>query len=149
MLVPLLAFAAAQLFAAGTPAFDPRLHKKEIAGGTAQVLVLGTMHLSQLPHAVDPKLFGPLLDRLARFNPQIITVEGLSGEECETLLRFKPQHGGLAGVAPRHANAARSPAHDKLFLPCPHCGAPPREQCVDSSGKPLPSTYVHRARLTT
>jgi len=93
MLVPLLAFAAAQLFAAGTPAFDPRLHKKEIAGGTAQVLVLGTMHLSQLPHAVDPKLFGPLLDRLARFNPQIITVEGLSGEECETLLRFKPQHG--------------------------------------------------------
>ena len=93
MLVPLLALAAAQAVAAATPAFDPRRHKQEIAGRPAEVLVLGTMHLSQLPHAVDPTLFDPLLDRLARFRPQIITVEGLSGEECETLLRFKPQHG--------------------------------------------------------
>ncbi len=89
----LLALAAVQTFAAGTPAFDPRRHKNEIAGRPAEVLVLGTTHLSQLPHQVDPKLFDPLLDRLARFKPQIITVEGLSGEECETLLHFKPQHG--------------------------------------------------------
>lgn len=93
MPLALLAFAAAQTFAAGTPAFDPRQHKKEIAGRPADVLVLGTTHLSQLPHPVDPKLFDPLLDRLERFKPQIITVEGLSGEECDTLLRFKPQHG--------------------------------------------------------
>jgi hypothetical protein len=93
MLLPLLALAAAQTFVAGTPAFDPRQHKKEIAGRPAEVLVLGTAHLSQLPQSVDPKLFDALLGRLARFNPQVITVEGLSGEECETLLRFKPQHG--------------------------------------------------------
>ena len=89
----LLALAAAQTFAAGTPAFDPRVHKKEIAGQPAEILVLGTMHLSQLPHPVDPKLFDPLLDRLAKFDPQIITVEGLSGEECEVLRGFKSQHG--------------------------------------------------------
>jgi hypothetical protein len=93
MPIPLLVFAAAQSFAAGAPAFDPRQHKKEIAGRPAEVLVLGTAHLSQLPHTIDPKLFDPLLDRLARFHPQIITVEGLSGEECDTLLRFKSQHG--------------------------------------------------------
>ena len=93
MPLPLLVLAAAQTLAASAPAFDPRQHKKEIAGRPAEVLVLGTMHLSQLPHPVDAKLFEPLLDRLARFNPQIITVEGLSGEECDTLLRFKPQHG--------------------------------------------------------
>jgi len=92
MLFPLLALAA-QIFLAGAPAFDPRQHKNEIAGRPAEILVLGTTHLSQLPHPVDPKLFNPLLDRLARFKPQIITVEGLSGEECDTLLRFKPQHG--------------------------------------------------------
>jgi hypothetical protein len=89
----LIALAAAQTFAAGTPAFDPRLHKKEIAGQPAQLLVLGTTHLSELPASTDSRLFQLLIDRLARFNPKIITVEGLSGEECDTLLRFKPQHG--------------------------------------------------------
>jgi hypothetical protein len=93
MPLPLLAFAAAQTFAAGVAAFDPRLHKNEIAGEPAQVLVLVTTHLSQLPQQIDPKLLQPLLDRLARFNPQIITVEGLSGEECDTLQRFKAEHG--------------------------------------------------------
>lgn len=87
-----LVVAAAQLFAAGTPAFDPRQHKDAIAGRPAELLVLGTAHLSELK-TLDPKLLQPLLDRLARFNPQIITVEGLSGEECEILRQFKPQHG--------------------------------------------------------
>ena len=94
MLVPLLAIAAAQLFTAGSPAFDPRLHKKEIAGRPAQVLVLGTTHLSGLPASTDPRIFEALVDRLARFKPQIITIEALSGEECDTLQRFKSLHGG-------------------------------------------------------
>lgn len=79
--------------AAATPAFDPRLHKNEIAGRPAEVLVLGTTHLSGLPASTDARLFQPLIDRLARFNPQIITVEGLSAEECDTLQRFKSVHG--------------------------------------------------------
>jgi hypothetical protein len=94
MSVVLFALAAAQGFAAGTPAFDPRLHKKEIAGRPAEVVVLGSPHLSQLPEKLDPKLLEPLLDRLAAFKPDVITVEGLSGEECDTLLRFKSQHSG-------------------------------------------------------
>ena len=93
MPMTVLAFLAAQSFATGAPAFDPRLHKNEIAGQPAQVLVLGTTHLSGLPASTDPRLFQPLVDRLARFNPNIITVEALSGEECDTLQRFKPQHG--------------------------------------------------------
>ena len=93
MPLTLLALAAAQAFAAGTPAFDPRQHKREIAGQPARLLVLGTTHLSELPASTDPRIFQLLIDRLARFNPKIITVEGLSGEECDTLLRFKPQHG--------------------------------------------------------
>lgn len=93
MPLSILALAAVQSFAAGVPAFDPRLHKNEIAGRPAEVLVLGTTHLSQLPRQIDPKLLQPLLDRLARFKPEIITVEGLSGEECDTLQRFKAEHG--------------------------------------------------------
>jgi hypothetical protein len=88
----LLALAAAPAFATATPAFDPRRRKQEIAGRPAQVLILGTAHLSQLPEKLDPALLEPLLERLARFKPQVITIEALSGEECDTLQRFKPQH---------------------------------------------------------
>jgi hypothetical protein len=93
MPLALLVLAAAQTFAAAPTAFDPRRHKDEIAGRPAEVLVLGTAHLSELPKTTDPAIFAALIERLARFHPQIITVEGLSGEECETLLRFKAQHG--------------------------------------------------------
>ena len=89
----LIALAAAQSFAAGTPAFDPRQHKNEIVGKPAQILVLGTPHLSQLPEKLDPKLLEPLLARLARFKPDVITIEAPSGEECDTMQRFKAQHG--------------------------------------------------------
>lgn len=92
MVLALLALAAST-FAAGTPAFDPRRHKTEIAGPPAQILVLGTMHLSQLPHPLDTRLLDPLLARLARFRPDVITIEGVAGEECDTLRRFMPQHG--------------------------------------------------------
>jgi hypothetical protein len=93
MLVPLLALAAGTRFAAGAPAFDPRLYKNEIAGRPAQVLVLGTAHLSGLPSSTDPRVFQALLDRLSRFRPEIITIEALSGEECDTLERFRSVHG--------------------------------------------------------
>jgi hypothetical protein len=93
MTISLLALAAVQTFVAGTPAFDPRLHKAEIAGRPAEVLVLGTFHLSGLPASTDARLFQPLIDRLARFEPLIITIEALSGEECDTLQRFKSVHG--------------------------------------------------------
>jgi hypothetical protein len=93
MLAALLAAAAAQSFDAGTPAFDPRLHKQEIAGRPAEVMVLGTTHLSGLPKDTEPALFQPLIDRLAHFKPQIITIEAISGEGCETLRQFKAQHG--------------------------------------------------------
>jgi hypothetical protein len=93
MVTALLAWAAAQTFAAGMPAFDPRRHKAAIAGKPAQVLVLGSPHLSQLPNQLDPALLEPLLNRLAAFRPEVITVEGLSGAECDALLRFKTQHG--------------------------------------------------------
>jgi hypothetical protein len=93
--MPLLLLAAAALQAAvgAPPAFDPRRHKSEVAGAPAQVLVLGTTHLSGLPASTDPGIFQSLIDRLARFHPQIITVEALSGETCDTLQRFQSVHG--------------------------------------------------------
>ena len=60
-----------------------------MAGPRTQVLVLGSVHLSQLPKgvAVGSKQLQPLLDRLAAYRPDIITIEGLSGETCDLMAR--------------------------------------------------------------
>jgi hypothetical protein len=55
-------------------------------GPRTQVLVLGSVHLSQGgPETFDPAALRPLLQRLAAYKPDIVTIEGLSGETCETM----------------------------------------------------------------
>jgi hypothetical protein len=55
-------------------------------GPRTQVLVLGTVHLSQGgPEKFDPAALEPVLRRLAAYKPDIITIEGLSGETCEVM----------------------------------------------------------------
>ncbi|CAM3264310.1 TraB/GumN family protein [Sphingomonas antarctica] len=78
-LLPLL------IIAAGKPAFDPRQLKTAIAGPPSEVLVLGTPHLSELPAAFTPASLAPVLDRLAAWKPDVITIESLSGSDCEFL----------------------------------------------------------------
>ncbi len=74
---------------ARTPAFDPALFKKNVTGPRTQVFVLGTPHLSGLPKTFKLAYLTPLLDRLARYRPDIITIEGLSGPSCDALVRYK------------------------------------------------------------
>lgn len=57
-----------------------------MAGPRTQVLVLGSVHLSQGgPKQFDPNTLQPVLQRLAAYKPGIITIEGLSGETCEVM----------------------------------------------------------------
>lgn len=84
------------LCAASSPqknAFDPRKYKTAIAGAPSQVLVLGTPHLSGMPPTFRAELLEPLLDRLAAFKPQVITIEALSGQDCEALQRHPALYG--------------------------------------------------------
>lgn len=73
------------IVAAGKPAFDPRRLKGDVAGPLNEVLVIGTPHLSQLPKPFDPATLAPVLDRLAAWQPDVITVEQLSGSDCAYL----------------------------------------------------------------
>lgn len=88
--------AISKLAKAETPAFDPRSYKGQQAGPPTQVLVLGTTHLSGLPDSFKPEYLAPLLDKLAAFKPDIITVENLSGQQCDMLLRYKADYPGVA-----------------------------------------------------
>ncbi len=60
-----------------------------------QVLVLGTPHLSGIEH-LDPAWLEPLLGRLAAWKPTVITIEGLSGPECDLLRRYATSWPGTA-----------------------------------------------------
>lgn len=64
-----------------------------MTGPRAQVLVLGTVHLSGLPAGLPPEALQGVLDRLAAFRPDIVTIEALTGEECDLAARHPTRHG--------------------------------------------------------
>lgn len=66
---------------------------RDMAGPRAQILVLGTMHLSGMPAGFDPASLDGVLDRLAAFRPDIITIETESGEECDLAARHPARYG--------------------------------------------------------
>lgn len=78
------------------PPFDPRQLKGNVAGMPGELLVLGSPHLSGLPKDFKPENLEPLLARLAAWRPAIITIEGVSGTDCELLVRYKPLYPGAA-----------------------------------------------------
>jgi hypothetical protein len=90
-----LALAAVGVAHAATPAFDPRSWKGAHLGSPTQVLTIGSTHLGQLGKPVTPEMLAPLLDKLAAFNPEIITHEGLSGEQCDLLKRYSARYPGV------------------------------------------------------
>lgn len=69
------------------PAVDFASWRDKAAGPLTQIATLGSEHLSVRGPDFDPALLVPLIDKLAAFNPDIITHEGLSGEQCELVQR--------------------------------------------------------------
>lgn len=84
-LLLLAAPAAAQTY---RPPFDPSAHKGPRSGPANEVAVLGSTHLSQLPKTFRQEALGPLLDKLAAWQPQAIAIEALSGAQCDELRRY-------------------------------------------------------------
>jgi len=66
---------------------------KDMSGAPAQVLVLGSVHLSGMPDSFKAESLEPVLDRLAAFAPDIIAVEAMSGEECDLAARHPTVYG--------------------------------------------------------
>lgn len=64
-----------------------------MAGPRSQVLVLGTTHLSSLGEGFRAASLASLLDRLAGFRPDVITIEALPGETCDLMRRHHAVYG--------------------------------------------------------
>lgn len=100
--VPLAAHARAQV---NLSALD-----NDMAGPRSQILVLGTVHLNNLPPGFNPSSLDGVLNRLAGFRPDIITIETESGEECDLAARHPAKY-GTHYCAPTDAAAAAT-GHD-------------------------------------
>lgn len=81
---------------------------RRMAGPSTQVLVLGSVHLSGMSKDFRSDSLAPVIDRLAAFKPDLITIEAISGEQCDLAARH-PAIYGAQGMAPycRKTDAAR------------------------------------------
>ncbi len=57
-----------------------------------EILVLGTAHLGGYEDSVQPPELDPLRDKLAAFRPDVITIESVPGEVCETLAAYPSEY---------------------------------------------------------
>ncbi|MET0981022.1 MAG: DUF5694 domain-containing protein [Telluria sp.] len=83
---------AAQAQVAQVAHVDLTALDRGMAGPRAQVLVLGTMHLSGMPAGFHPAALDGVLDRLAAFRPDIVTIEEEPGDECDLAARHPARY---------------------------------------------------------
>ncbi|KQQ97044.1 DUF5694 domain-containing protein [Massilia sp. Leaf139] len=104
---------ALMLPAAARAQADLTAFDRDMAGPRAQVLVLGTVHLRGMPAGFDPAALDPLLERLAAFKPEIVTIETENGEECDLAARHAAKYGAdycASTAAARAATGLDAPA---------------------------------------
>jgi hypothetical protein len=92
--VMLSAVPAAAQVASAPAAIDPPSWRAEIAGEPSQILTIGSAHLRQLDPLPPRAALEPVIDRLVAFAPDIVTQEGVSGEQCEMMQRTPAVYGG-------------------------------------------------------
>lgn len=78
-----LAFALAAALPQTPAAQTVLLVDNAFRGKPTELVVLGTVHLSELDHRFTPARLAPLIGRLERWKPNVITVEALTGRDCD------------------------------------------------------------------
>jgi hypothetical protein len=139
-LLLLAAPAAAQTY---RPPFDPSAHKGPRSGPANEVAVLGSTHLSQLPKSFRPEVLGPLLDKLAAWQPQAIAIEALSGAQCDELRRYPHRYADTVPSYCPDTTAARTAtgldvpaataAFDKMLANWPTAPAPAQRRRLSAT----------------
>lgn len=72
----------------------------------SQVLVLGSVHFFEMGKDFKPDSVKPLLAKLARYQPDVITIEAEPGEDCDLALRHPARYGKDFCNRPEEAQAA-------------------------------------------
>ncbi|HEX7769536.1 MAG TPA: DUF5694 domain-containing protein [Dokdonella sp.] len=112
-------------------------------GQPAQVLVLGTMHLSGMQDGFRRESLDPLMDRLAAFKPEVITIEAISGEGCDLMARHPTVYGEGVSAYCRHTDEAKA----ATGLDVPAAIAAVDKTLADWPAKPTAAQRRHLAAL--
>lgn len=126
-----------------SPQVDLSVLDDGMKGPRAQVLVLGTMHLSAFPDGFRPESLEPVLARLAAFRPDVITIEGISGEGCDLMARHPAVYGADAMAYCRHTDEARN----ATGLDVPAAIAKVKSMLADWPAEPTPAQRRQLAAL--
>lgn len=95
------------------PAFRPETLKGPPRGSPNDVLVLGTMHFSDLDKTPEAAELAPVIDRLAAWKPTAITTEDVSGLQCDAMRRYSWRYAGtVADYCPDTTIAAQATGLD-------------------------------------
>jgi hypothetical protein len=117
---------------------------RDMAGPRAQVLVLGTAHLSGMPDSFKPQSLEPVLARLVAFKPDVITIEAIPGESCAMMARH-PDVYDPESIAPYCSSTQAAQAATGLDVPA--AIADVNRTLADWPAQPTPAGRRHLAAL--
>jgi hypothetical protein len=147
MLAAALALSLAAPATAQTRPFDPRAYQSRHVGEPTQILVLGTAHLSETPDGFDPAVLEPLLDRLAAFRPDAITIEALPGIHVATMWQYRQSYPEVASTYGNRAMMMAALARAGVDLDMPDAEAEVRRTLSEWPASPTPEQRRRLAAL--
>jgi hypothetical protein len=143
----MLAFALAAPASAQTRPFDPREYQRQVVGERTQILVLGTMHLSATPETFDPAVLEPVLERLAAFRPDAITIEALPGRSIAQMWDYQASYPDVASTYGGRATIMAAIASVGVGLDMPAAEAETRRTLAAWPATPTPADRRRLAAL--
>ena len=109
---------------------------REMTGPRTQVLVLGSVHLSEIKGGIQPGALEPLLARLAAYKPDIITIENIDGEQCDLAARHPTVYGDDYCADTDDARAATGLQIPAARPMCNGCSCPPASASPATASPP-------------
>ena len=142
-----LALSLAAPAGAQTRSFDPRAYQRQHVGEPTQILVLGTAHLSETADNFDPAVLEPLLDRLAAFRPDAITIEALPGMHIWAMWQYRQSYPEVASTYGNRAMTMAGLARAGVDLDMPEAEAEARRTLSEWPASPTPEQRRRLAAL--
>lgn len=135
----------AAIIGAGAAQAAPLVGPWPVADPT-HVLVLGTPHLSGIEQ-LRPEWLEPVLSRLAAWKPEVITIEALSGPECDLLRRYERSWPDTANDYCKRVETVAALAQATLGLDAPEAEAEAEKAVAALGPAPSPSARRRAASL--
>lgn len=143
----LIAAALVAPASAQTRPFDPREYQRQVVGEPTQILVLGTMHLSGTPEDFDPTVLEPVLQRLAAFRPDAITIEALPGRQIAQMRDYRASYPDVAATYGARATIMAATASAGVDLEMPAAEAEMRRTLATWPASPAAADRRRLAAL--